>query len=1045
MRKFLTLLVMVVFTTFAMAQNKTVTGKVTDEKGVPVANASVLVKGTTVGVSTTSNGSFTFTVPANAKTLAITSVGFASQEVTISAKIVVILKSTSTTLEEVVVNVPYGTVKKTSFTGSEGTVGAAVFEKQQNTNPLRAIEGQVAGVNATNGGGAPGTAPSIIVRGFGSVNASSAPLYVLNGVPYDGAISALSTDDIESITILKDAAAANLYGSRAANGVVMLTTKTGKRGRPSVNATMREGFSTRGIPEYDRLGTKEYYELFWEAFRNSYYYGSGQTYTQAGQSASNVLTSSTGLVYNAYNVAGNTLVDPTTGKLNSNAQLLWNESWSDALFQNAQRLNPTLSISGADEKSDYYISGAFLNEEGTAKYSGYKRYNFRATVNTKATSWLKTGLNFDGSSDQRDGLFAGGTATSNPFYYSRYMGPIYPVYQHNTTNGDIVKDANGNPTLDFGTPTQMGSRPYAANSNLVGSLTLDVRNQKRINGNVNTYAEARFLKDFTFKTSVSLNYFENNATTYQNSQYGDAAGVKGRSTISATRQTSLTANQVLSWNKDFGNHNVSALAGHENYKFQTAQLSATKTGFSYPGQTALDNAAVVEAPPSSNEDNERIESYFGSVNYNFNKTYFLQGSVRTDGASRFASGVRWGSFYSASVGWVATNEKFLRNTKWLNFLKLRASYGESGNNKISDASGNQLYYQGFNYYFADGVGNFSTPSRLANPNLKWESNADLTGAIEFTIFNKVTGTVEVYDRRSKDLLFLVPLPPALGYSGGTYQNIGQSKNTGLEITLGYSPVRTKNFDWKIDFNITTFKNVLTKLPPTQQVTGIVTGNKKYTEGKSIYDFWLREFAGVDPSTGLSLYYQDVLGTDGKATGVRNLTTDGSKASFYYVGGSSIPKFTGGFTNSFRYKNFDLTVLLTYSYGGKYYDGNYGGLMTNGSAGTAWSTDILKRWQKPGDVTNVPRVQTASGQDYASSRFLIDASYISIKNINLGFDLPKSVAKKLFISNLRAFTSVDNAYIFTAKKGGDPQQDFGGNPGSGYPPYRTITFGLNVKL
>ncbi len=1034
---------MVALTTVAMAQNKTVTGKVTDEKGAPVANASVLVKGTTSGVSTKEDGSFSLSVPDKAKTLLVSSVNFLSKEVAIgNGRVSVSLVSSTLILEEVIVNVPYGTVKKSSFTGSEGTVGAAVFEKQQNTNPLRAIEGQVAGVNATNGGGAPGTAPNIIVRGFGSVNASSAPLYVLNGVPYDGAISAISTDDIESITILKDAAAANLYGSRAANGVVMLTTKNGKKGRPAVSASMRQGYSTRGIPEYDRLNPQQYYELFWEAYRNSYVYASGQNRVQAGINASNILTSATGLVYNAYNVPGNQLVDPVSGKLNSSAQLLWNEPWADALFRTAQRTNPTISISGADEKSDYYISGAFLNEEGTAKFSGYKRYNFRATVNTKATNWLKTGLNFDGSSDQRDGLFAGGTATSNPFYYSRYMGPIYPVYLHNPATGAVVNDANGQPAFDFGNVTQPGSpgsRPYAANSNLLATLALDVRNQKRLNGNVNAYVEAKFLKDFSFKTSIALNYFENNATNYQNNQYGDAQGVKGRSTISFTRQTSLTANQILNWGHEYGNHSFSALAGHENYKFQTSQLSATKTGFAYPGQTALDNAATVEAPPSSSEDNQRIESYFGSVNYNYNKKYFLQGSVRTDGSSRFAQDVRWGSFYSASLGWVASNENFMKNVKWIDFLKFRASYGESGNDNIG------LFYQYANYYYADGVGNFSSPSRLANPSLKWESNADLNLAVEFTVFKKITGTVEVYDRRSKDLLFLVPLPPALGYSGGTYQNIGQSKNTGIEVTLGYAPVRTKNFDWKIDFNITSFKNVLTKLPPTQQITGIVTGNKKYTEGKSIFDFWLREFAGVDPSTGLSLYYYDILGTDGKATGERKLTTDGGKASFYYVGGSSIPKFNGGLTNSFRYKNFDLSILLTYAYGGKYYDGNYSGLNSIGSAGTAWSTDISKRWQKPGDVTNVPRVQTASGQDYASSRFLFDASYISIKNINLGFDLPKSTAKRLFLSNLRVFGSVDNAYIFTSKKGGDPQQDFGGNPGAGYPPYRTVTFGVNVKL
>jgi TonB-linked SusC/RagA family outer membrane protein len=1042
MRKILTLILCLsIGITQLMAQNRTVSGKVTDEKGAAVGNASVIVKGTTIGTTTKADGTFSLSVPSSAKALIVSSLNFAPKELSIGGKnaVAVQLTASSSELTEVVVQVPYGTVKKSSFTGSEGTISAATFDRQQNTSALRAIDGLIPGVSSTNGGGAPGTSPDIRIRGFGSVNANSAPLYVLNGVPYDGTISGISTDDIESLTVLKDAAATNLYGSRAANGVVMITTKKGKKGRASVQASMRQGYSSRAIPEYDRLGAKDYYEVFWEAFRNQYYYGNGQTFAQSGQNASSVLTSASGLVYNAYNVAGSSLVDPVTGKLNSSAQLLWNEPWSDALFQSAQRSNPTISISGADDKTDYYISGSYVNEQGVAKFSNYRRYQFRSTVNTKATDWLKTGLNFDGSSDQRDGLFAGGTATSNPFYYSRQMGPIYPVYQHDLTSGAIIKDANGNPVYDFGTPTQMGSRPYAANSNLLGTLSLDVRNQKRLNGNINVYAEAKFLKYFSFKTSLGLNYFENNAITYQNNQYGDAAGVKGRSTVSSTRNTSLTGNEVLTYAREFGKHNVTVLAGHENYKYYTTQLSATKTGFNYNGQTALDNAATVESPPSSSEDTRTIESYFGSANYSFDNKYFVSGSLRTDGSSRFAKDNRWGTFYSVGLGWVATNEKFLQNVKWLDYLKLRGSYGEAGNDDIG------LYYQSVNYYYADGYGNFATPSRLANPALKWESNANLTFGLEFTVLKKrLSGTIELYDRRSRDLLFLVPLPPALGFNGGVYQNIGQSKNTGVELQLAYTAIRKKDFNWKIDFNITTFTNKLTKLPPTQQVTGIVTGNKKYTEGRSIYDFWLREFAGVDPSNGLSLYYYDILGSDGKPTGQRQLTSDQTKASFYY-NGSAIPKFFGGITNTFSYKNFDLSVLLTYSYGGKYYDGNYSGIMGIGSPGTAWSTDILKRWQKPGDVTNVPRVQVSSGQDATSTRFLLDASHANLKNITLGYKLLPSVAKKLYLNDLRFFTSIDNAYIFTAKKGGDPQQSFDGNVSATYPPYRTITFGITVKL
>lgn len=1026
----------------AMAQSgRTVTGVVKDGNGKPVADASVVVKGTTVGTTTDSKGLFTLTsVPSSAKTLVVSSINFETAEVSIgSGTVSVTLKASEDDLGEVVVTVPYGTVKRTAFTGSSNTVSASTINKQQVTSVTRVLEGLIPGLQATNGGGAPGSGSDVRLRGIGSVNASSSPLYVVNGVPYDGSISAIASEDIESIDVLKDAAAANLYGSRAANGVIMITTKKGK-GAPSLQGSIKHSFSSRGIPEYDRVGAADYYELFWEAYRNSYVYGSGQTMAQAGVNASNVLTGSSGLVYNAYNVPGNTLVDPVSGKLNPNAQLLWNESWSDALFRTAQRTNANISISGSSDKANYYISGGYLNEEGSAKFSGYKRYTFRASVDIKATKYLKAGINIDGASDRRDGLFAGGTATSNPFYYSRQMGPIYPVYERNLTTGAIVKDANGNPVLDFGTTAQMGSRPYAANSNLVGTLALDKRQQKRLNGNFNPYVEISFLKDFTFRTTLGLNYFAVDGLTYQNNQYGDAANVQGRATVSSDYQFSLTGNQILKWGKSFKKHNVSALAGHENYKYKSNSLSATKTGFAYPGQTALDNGTVVESPPSSSEDIATMESYFAGVNYSYDEKYLASASLRTDGSSKFASHVRWGSFYSFGLGWRISQESFLKNVNWIDDMKIKLSYGESGNEDIG------YFYQYKDWYYADGLGNFTPPSRLSNKDLKWEKNRALNYGVEFTMFKRrLQGTIELYDRRSSDLIFGRPVDPSFGSGSEVLENVGQVKNTGIEIQLGYNVIRKKNFDWRVDFNISSFKNTITKLPPGQREKGIISGTKKLMEGKSVYDFWLREFAGVSAATGRALYYKDVLGSDGKPTGNRVLTDDITLASYYYVGGSAIPKFMGGITNSFRYKNFDLSLLLTYSYGGRFYDGNYSSIMHYGSAGTALHVDAKNRWQKPGDITNVPRLQNASGQEGASSRFLLDASYLNIKNITLSYTLSSNVAKKIHLNGAQFFVNIDNAYIFTAKKGSDPQQSFGGVTGASYPPFRTFTLGATIKL
>jgi len=1036
----------------AFAQTKTISGKIKDEKdGSPLAGVSVLVKGTSIGTTTKNDGTFSLSVPADAKTLVISSLNFESKEVSIGKGLVNVslTSSEAASLKDVVVTVPYGTVKKSTFTGSAATVTSSSIQKQQVTNVTRVLDGLVPGVSSTNGGGTPGSGADIRIRGFGSVNASSAPLYVLNGIPYDGSITAISNDEIESVDVLKDAAATNLYGSRAANGVIMITTKKGKKGPANIQASIRHGISTRGIPEYQRVNIPQYYELYWEALRNTQVYDNFQNRTTAGQVASGLLTGSgNGLGYNAYNVPGAQVVDPTTGKINPAAQRLWNESWSDAVFQDAGRTNINLNVSGASDRSNYFISGGYLKEDGIAKFSGYERFNFRTDVSSQANDWLKVGVAFDGASDSRIGLFSGG-ATVNPFSYTRNIGPIYPVYQRNLTTGAIVTDEKGQPRLDwgggnFGPNTKMGDRPQSWNgSNLLGVLSLDENRQRRLNGNINSFAEITFLKDFTFKTTLGLNYFEIDQLTYQNNEFGDAFNVRGRATKTMQQSVSLTGNQVLSWNKNIKKHSIRALAGHENYQYKVRSLQATKTGFSYPGnQTSLDNAAVVESPPSSSEDIHRIESYFGSVNYSFDNKYLLSASLRTDGSSRFASDVRWGQFYSVGAAWRIKQERFMDNVKWLDDLKLKASYGESGNDNIG------LFYQYNFWYFSDGFGNFSVPRRIANPDLKWEGNKNLNYGVEFAMFKRrLTGSVEFFSRVSSDLLFDVPLPTSTGFSS-VFENVGESKNNGVEVQIGYNAIQKKDFDWRIDFNITSFKNVLTKLPPGQRERGIITGNKKLSEGRSIYDFWLREFAGVDPATGLALYYRDELDAQGKPTGQRVLTSDINRADFYYVGASAIPDFNGGITNSFRYKSFQLSVLTTFSYGGHFYDANYASLMHFGRPGNHWHKDMLNRWQKPGDVTSVPRIQQGLDDSQAgtSSRFLFDASYLSVRNITMSYDFRSILSKKSFIKDAQFFVSLDNAFILTAKSGGDPQQSFDGNVSStAYPLFKTITVGTTIKL
>ena len=1064
MRKLTILLMFFLFSVAQVwAQNRTVTGKVTDENGKAVAGASVTVTGSTKGAITKEDGTFTISVPSNAKTLTISGTSLENQKVAIpvSGNVLASVKTSSKDLEEVVVQVPYGTIKQSKFTGSEGTVTSKQIEKSPVTSISKVLEGLLPGVQTTNGGGAPGSGSSILVRGIGSAGLTSTnPLYVINGAMLDDAtasytVNALSPDEVESVTVLKDAAAAALYGSRSANGVIMITTKKGQKGvKAQIKVRATQGFLSRGIPEYDRLNQKQYYEMMWEGTKNSLY-ATGQTsgnpitMAQAGQNASQQLTDGNHLVYNAYNVPGSQLVDPVTGKLNSNAKLLWNESWEKALFQTAQRQNVGVTISGANDKSDYLLSFGFLNEDGTMKYTGYKRYNARISVNTVANDWLSAGFNVDGSFANDKTVANGGSATSNPFYFTRQMGPIYPVYQHDLTTGAILLDpVTGQPIPDLGIASQMGTRPYASNSNLVLTLPLDDNNSKKLNANANTYLEAKFLKHFALRTSFGINFFNDYLTRYQNSLYGDASNVSGRNTKTTIMQTSFTMNEVLSWNNSYGKHSVRALVGHENYKYQQDYSQASGIGFAFVNLYELANASTAEQPYSA-IDNHTIESYFTGANYDYDRKYLLSASIRSDANSRFRSDIRKHSFYSVGAGWVLSEETFLKKTSWINLMKLKASYGEQGNEAVRNIDGSPNYYVYQNLYslsFANVGAPGSFPNGKSPSPATWETSKNLNFGVEFTLFNKrLQGSVEYFDRRSDGLLFDIRLPLSTGVSS-ILKNVGTMKNVGYELQLGYNAIRHKNFDWRIDFNITTYKNTITKLPD-EYPNGVISasdGTKKFVVGHGARDFYLREFAGVDAATGDALYYKGGVDQSGKMTGARTVTTDFTQASQYFVGGSSIPKFSGGLTNSFKYKNIELSFLLTYSYGAKFYDGNYAGLMHNGDYGIAWHTDILNRWQKPGDLTNVPRVQNGLSAN-GSSRYLFDGSYLNIRNVTLGYNLPKASLKKLNLSGFQIFSNIDNVWLFTAKKGANPQNNFNGTNDATYPPFRTVVFGVNVNF
>ncbi len=625
------------------------------------------------------------------------------------------------------------------------------------------------------------------------------------------------------------------------------------------------------------------------------------------------------------------------------------------------------------------------------------------------------------------------------------MGPIYPIWQRDT-NGDIILDGNGDRMFDLGGGTSIykwagHTRPYAPNSNLMLTLPMDERSTALNNFSARLGTEISFLKDFKFRVSYNTdlsNYF---LTTYQNYLYADAEAVKGRSTKEYRKVISYTMNEILTWAKTLGSHRVSLLAGHENYEYTWSNVYATRTGFTIP-TTELVAASVAEGN-SSSSDEYSIEGYLFRGDYNFADKYYVSGSFRTDGSSRFYSDVRWGNFWSLGGSWRITQERFMENLPWINDLKLKASFGEQGNDDIGTYYGWQSLFSisGRN----NGNYNGALHSQLENKKLQWEKNSNLNVGLDFSFLDRISGTVEYFIRNSSNLLFSVPLPQSTGISSN-WQNIGSMSNKGIEATLGIDILKGNLLKWNLEINATSYKNKITKMPlgTDGKPQEIVSGTKKLSEGHSIYDFWLREFAGVDSEDGSILFYKDIKDEEGEVTG-RETTKDQNAASYYYVG-SSIPKVYGGITNTISVKGFELSALVTYSLGGDFYDSNWASLMHTGAFGSHWSSDILNRWQKKGDITDVPRLQNNyTAATAASSRYLIDASYLSLRNVTLSYRIPVSISQKLDMSALNVFVSGDNLGLLCKRKGMDPQQSFAGTADFTYVPSRIVSVGLNLTF
>ncbi|NBB28958.1 SusC/RagA family TonB-linked outer membrane protein [Cellulophaga sp. BC115SP] len=1052
LRNFLVLFLFVLTCGYAQAQT-TVKGVISSkEDGTALPGVTVVLKGTTKGTTTDKDGKFSIAATGNG-TLVISSVGYTKQEIAIQNRttINVSLEGDAQMLNEVLI-VGYGTVNKATHVGSSAQIGKDVIATKPVANVMNALVGAAPGVQATLSGGAPGSEPTIRVRGFGSLSASNNALYVVDGVPFNGSTSTLNPDDIESISVLKDAATTAIYGSRGANGVIMITTKKGKEGRNNFNVSASVGVIARGLPEYETVSAQQYYPLMWEVYRNTLAYGSLKVPQDVASSIASGLTTSyggrtyTGIYnllgnYNPFNVASNQIVD-VNGQLNPNAQLLYPEdlNWANAMQQGGKsRKNYTINYDGGTSKSDYFVSLGYTKEQGYLLKSDFERFTGRVSVNTQATKWLKTGLNLNGTYSMAnvDAGSDGGTSFINPFFISRFMAPIYPVYKHDPTTGAYVLDANGNKVYDMG-----DSRPNSSGRHTIWENELNQRNQIRGLIGARTFATISILPSLKATTNLSFDLQDTHYRTYDNPTIGDGAPA-GRSYHYLYRTTNYTWNQLLEYDKQIGKHHVTVLGGHENFTYKYNYLTGSRSGIIVDGITELPNFATVLGV-SSYEDNYTIESYFARANYDFDKKYILNASIRRDGNSRFAPAVRWANFWSVGGAYNIEREDFF-DVKWVDLLKVRASYGVVGNDGgLGFYPYQALYTLGRNNNAEPGFSQASIP----NPDLTWETANNFDLGVDFSLFKgKLSGSLEYFNRETAGLIFNVPLPLASGgTTGGGFtipKNIGNLYNRGLELQLTGDIINTGDFKYSATINATTLKNQITKMPENQPL--IINGSKAYSVGHSIYDFYLRQFYGVDSETGNALYKTNILTTNGKVIGADTVTTVLAEANQRYNGTSSIPDVYGSMNNNFSYKNFTLSVQLTYQLGGKVYDSAYGSLMHGGTYGNALHVDALRRWQKPGDVTDVPRFDNGNitNQTGGSTRYLTDASYLMLNNVTLTYKIPSNWLAKIGAKNASIYFSGENLGLLSARKGMNVTGSFNGTVDNTYNFNRVMSIGARL--
>ncbi|MDE5713986.1 MAG: SusC/RagA family TonB-linked outer membrane protein [Muribaculaceae bacterium] len=1090
MRKlFFIMMAVLACTLGAFAQTKTYKGTVVDaSNNEPLIGATVSPIGGGQGTATDIDGKFSITVPTSVKVVRVSYVGYTTKEVELKEGMTVHLSSTSTELNDVVV-VAYGTATKESLTGSVAMVNSEEIERRPVNSITSALEGSAPGVQISSSTVAgPGGSPSILIRGINTVNGTNAPVYVLDGVIYNGSISEINPEDVESMSVLKDAASCALYGAKGANGVVLITTKKAKN-KSKVNVTLKvnQGVYERGLPFYDRLGTNQWMETTLLSMTNGQYsLNSNELSYNDVRKAQIENFFGNAKVWNVYGDNASDKIFNEQGQVVLNPLSQYNDlDWWDSFSQTGYRQEYNVSIAGGTDKFNAYVSTGYLKSQGYIINTDFERFTNRINMNATPVDYLRLGVNanigYQKSQDDDVDSDNLGT-TNNPFNYT-YRAPVFPYYNHDVKTGEIIYNEKGEKEWN----TTAGYTPYESN---IAYLTRSNDNRyDKLTASLSM--NAAVILPYGFELSLRGDMYRAKQTynSFGNPWIGSAKGF-GRLRVTNYNTKTYTFMQALNWSHDYGNHHIDVLLDHENYSYDYGYNYEQVMNMVFTnGPRELTNFTDNESY-SAYHIQRTTESYLGRVRWNLDQKYFAEASIRRDGTSRFAKDSRWGTFWSVGASWILSKEKFMQNLDWLNNLKLRAAYGTVG----QDAAASSYAYWSLYAQRAARVDSqlVMSPSQLGNDKAKWESTNTLDVALEGNVLNnRLSFSIGYFLKQNADLLYNVTQPMSAGgtWSGSRWTiltNIGTMQNVGWELMVKGDVIRTKDFTWGLNADASIIKNKLTKLPPSGNQW---TSNIALIKGKSRYEFYMINWAGVDMTTGRSLYeinpdshtFESLNAETGEweydqalwnanlegaeknnalvKIGDRYYTTQETYASKHFQG-SSLPTMFGSFGTSLRWKDISLNAVFTYSLGGKVFDSQYRSLMSYGEGKTSdFHKDILNSWTEapaginPDDPASRiskdinPQINTQySTYDNASSnRWLTNASYLQFKNISVAYDFPKVVTGPLKLQGLNVGFTAENLFTVTKRKGINPAYNYSGGQGNYFVVSRTFSFSLTARF